>query len=80
MAQKSYPVTTYRFILLIIGLTGLLMRGLLGETNVVTIILYIIQLVALDLILKESNIFIRFLILASSSMIAMDIVDYLHGK
>ncbi|HRG84328.1 MAG TPA: hypothetical protein PLU02_01450 [Chitinophagales bacterium] len=57
MTQKSYPVTNYRLILLIIGITGLLMRGFLGETDVVTIILFIIQLVALDLILKESNIF-----------------------
>ena len=84
MAQKSYPVTTYRFILLIIGLTGLLMRGLLGETNVVTIILFIIQLVALDLILKESNIFstvyYRFILICISFYIVGALFIIMHWQ
>lgn len=84
MAQKSYPVTTYRLILLIIGLTGLLMRGLLGETNVVTIILFIVQLVALDLILKESNIFstvyYRFILICISFYIVGALFIIMHWQ
>lgn len=57
MTQKYYPATTIRLILIIIGISGILLRNMVGSNDTVTTILFIIQLVALDAILKESDIF-----------------------
>lgn len=54
MAQKYYPATTVRLVLIILGIVGFL---LIRNNGTLYTLLFIIQLVALDLIFRESKIF-----------------------
>lgn len=57
-AKNYYPASTVRLVLIIIGISGILLRNSLALNDMITNVLFIIQLVALDVILRESNFFI----------------------
>ncbi len=54
MKVHPYPATTIRLILIIVGVIGILLNR---SGDAITTILFIIQLVALDLMLRESTIY-----------------------
>jgi hypothetical protein len=54
MHTSPYPSTTIRLILIIVGVVGILLNR---SGDAITTILFIVQLVALDLMLRESKIY-----------------------